>query len=89
MRWTTYFAAPSEVTGDFQDIVYRSTFAVDPTAEVVQFWFSGDLRQGHRRAATQFRWERCPTGDNRGVRKRRSQRHDLPPPEAADMPTEP
>jgi hypothetical protein len=97
MRWTTN---PSPLlsrgaTDEFRDIVYRSTFAVDPTAQVVQFWFSGASYNGSGYtwgAATEFRRvtdvlnevEQPPSATKvspRGI--------DLPPPEAADMPDEP
>jgi hypothetical protein len=82
-------------TDEFRDIVYRSTFAVDPTADAVQFWFSGASYNGGGytwRAATEFR---RVTDVLAQVEQPRSAEEivprgiDLPPPEAADMPTEP
>jgi len=96
MRWTTY---PSPLlsrgaTVEFRDIVYRSTFAVDPAAQVVQFWFSGASYNGGGytwRAATEFRRVTDVLGQVeqlRGPEEIVPRALDLPPPEPADMPTE-
>jgi len=96
MRWTTY---PSPLlsrgaTVEFRDIVYRSTFAVDPAAQVVQFWFSGASYNGGGytwRAATELRRVTDVLGQVeqlRGPEEIVPRALDLPPPEPADMPTE-
>ncbi|HEY7027871.1 MAG TPA: hypothetical protein VH438_09715 [Gemmatimonadales bacterium] len=96
MRWTTY---PSPLlsrgaTDEFRDIVYRSTFAVDPTADAVQFWFSGASYNGGGytwRAATEFRRVTdvlTQVQQPRNVKEIVPRGIDLPPPEPADMPAE-
>ncbi len=95
VHWTP---APSPVlsrgaSDAFRDVVYRSTFSVDPAGVSVTFWFSGARFDGGTyqwRAATES-WrvsdllaataaERAPLADEAGPL-------DLPPPEPADMPS--
>jgi hypothetical protein len=98
LRWATYPSAVlrSGAIDAFRDIVYRSTFAVDPQGERVTFWFSGASYEGGRyvwRAATESR----RIADLLGGLERPDQpgattfsaRTDLPPPEPADMPVGP
>jgi hypothetical protein len=95
-HWTTYPSAVlrSGAIDAFRDIVYRSTFTVDPAGERVTFWFSGASfadRQYVWRAATETRrlGDLLAGVEQPGIATRSRDRLDLPPPEPADMPAAP
>jgi hypothetical protein len=94
VNWTTY---PSPVLArgvidEFQDVVYRSSFAYDPQTDFVTFWFSG--ARYHMRTG-KYRWygavqERRVTDLLSAIQRPpapltvRSWEPLLPPPEPAD-----
>ena len=92
LHWTT---SPSPVlrrgvSDAFRDVVYRSTFAVDPEGAYVTFWFSGASYATGKyvwRAATETRrvTDLLESVGQPAV-ELFATHADLPPPEPADMP---